>query len=306
MVDSDGFGNAPQVGGQATGGLQAGASSTNAHQDPWGTYLLPEKVERLRAFSSRQDEGYVGKRLAFLARKFAMRMMGPLADVEIFGHKLRIDPRANLAEKRILFTPQYFDPIERDLLGRALPGDAVFLDIGANAGAYSFFAAQAAGPMATILAIEPQPAIYDRLVANIGFNPGAPIEPISLAVADVDDFVQLFVHRRNAGETGIRRIAGENSLSETITVPAKPLLSILEERGLSRVDGLKIDVEGAEDLVLVPFFLNAPQSLWPSIMVIENSPESWQTNCIELAIEKGYQLIATTRMNVVLTRANAG
>ncbi len=269
----------------------------------WGTYAPSTLIQRLRDFSSRQSTGYLGKRLAFLARKIALQQVrGPL-DVEVFGHKMRIEPFANLAEKRVLFTPQYFDPTERDLLRRVLPGDAVFVDIGANTGAYSFFAAQCTGSVARILAIEPQPSVFQRLAHNIAFNPGVPVEAIPLAVADVDGVIQLFVARGNAGETSMRRLAADGLAGGTLEVRAKPLAALLAERALPRVDALKIDIEGAEDLVLVPFFRDAPDALWPRLMIIENSPESWQTDCIALAQEKGYSLVAETRLNVVLTRA---
>lgn len=268
----------------------------------WGTYAPSAGVARLRAFSSARSAGYFGTRLAFLARKFAMGMMKGLLDVEVFGHKLRIEPFANLAEKRVLFTPQYFDPVERDWLARYLPADAVFIDVGANVGAYSFYAAQCAGKQARILAIEPQPAVYRRLCENISFNPGVPIEAIPLAIADVDGPIQLFVDRNNAGETSMRRIGSNGANGVTLEVQAKPLATLLSDYDLPRVDALKIDVEGAEDLILVPFFQKAPKALWPTLVIIDNTPESWHTNCIALMQANGYTSVAETRMNIVLTR----
>jgi FkbM family methyltransferase len=259
-------------------------------------------VARLRAFSGARGTGYVGMRLAFAARKLALRQVSGPLDVEVFGHKLRIEPFANLAEKRVLFTPQFFDPVERDYMKRTLPADAVFVDIGANVGAYSFYAAHCVGPMARILAIEPQPAVYQRLCENIAFNPGVPIEPIPLAVADVEGPIQLFMHARNAGEASMRRVGTDAAGGSTIEVQAKPLEAILTERELPRVDALKIDIEGAEDLALEPFFRSAPQALWPRLIIIENSPESWQSDLFAIVREKGYQTLAETRLNVVLGR----
>lgn len=278
------------------------APATEVQSLPWGTYAPSRAVVRLRALSSMQGTDYLGKRLAFLMRKFAMAMMKGVLDVEIFGHKLRVEPFANLAEKRVLFTPQYFDPVERDWLARYLPADAVFIDIGANVGAYSFYAAQCAGSQARILAIEPQPAVYERLCENISFNPGVPIEAIPLAIADVDGPIQLFVDRNNAGETSMRRIGSDGAHGVTLEVQAKPLATLLADYDLPRVDALKIDVEGAEDLILVPFFENAPPALWPTLVIIENSPESWHTDCIALMQAKGYTSVAETRLNIVLTR----
>ncbi|MBV6657436.1 MAG: FkbM family methyltransferase [Devosiaceae bacterium] len=267
----------------------------------WGRYAPSAFAETIRGFTASRSEGFVGKRMAFLARRLGLMTMGSEIDVEVFGHRMRIQPGANLAEKRMLFTPQYFDPQERALLARVLPRDAVFVDVGANVGAYSFFVASCTGPEARIIAIEPQPSVFDRLTANVGYNKGVPIEPIALAIADVDGEVQLFLDRHNAGETGIRRLAGADG-SESLTVRAKPLALLVAELDLPRIDAMKVDVEGAEDLILVPFFAEAPQDRWPSVLILENSPESWQTNCIDLAIERGYEQVLETRLNVVLTR----
>ena len=277
-------------------------AATNHDALPWGAYAPSPMVERLRGFSSGRSDTYLGKRLAFLVRKLAMmQVRGPL-DVSVFDHKMRIEPFQNLAEKRVLFTPQYFDPVERDLLARVLPADGVFIDIGANVGAYSFFSASCMGRTGRVLAIEPQPNVFQRLCDNIAFNPGVGIEPIPLAVADVEGVIQLFVDGHNAGETSMRRVGSDTHEAGTLEVQARPLADILCERDLPRVDALKIDIEGAEDLALVPFFRDAPETLWPRLMIIENSPESWQTDCIALARRNGYQMLAETRLNVVMMR----
>ena len=92
-------------------------------------------------------------------------------DIESVGAKMRLYPYNNVAEKRLLFTPQYFDQAERDLIrSRVRPG-FVFLDIGANIGGYSLAVAAFAGPNARILAFEPQPEIFQRLNYNIEQNP---------------------------------------------------------------------------------------------------------------------------------------
>src|SRR3712207_8816448 len=44
------------------------------------------------------------------------------------------------------------------------------IDVGANIGAYSLFVAARTGSSARILAVEPQPHVYDRLVRNIRLN----------------------------------------------------------------------------------------------------------------------------------------
>jgi hypothetical protein len=75
---------------------------------------------------------------------------------------MRLYPDGNVCEKRVLFTPQYFDPLEREMLAGRLREGFRFIDIGANIGAYSLFVAAKAGPSARILAVEPQPEVFAR------------------------------------------------------------------------------------------------------------------------------------------------
>ena len=46
-------------------------------------------------------------------------------------------PTTMSAKKRVLFTPQFFDPLERQILEARIRDGFVFVDIGANIGAYS-------------------------------------------------------------------------------------------------------------------------------------------------------------------------
>ena len=71
---------------------------------------------------------------------------------------------------------------------------------------------------------------------------------------------------------------------------------------MSRVDALKIDVEGFEDRVLTGFFKEAPL-LWPRAVVIEHlSKNEWQDDCIADMRARGYIETGKTRSNTLLAR----
>ena len=69
------------------------------------------------------------------------------------------------------------------------------------------------------------------------------------------------------------RIVAAEGRGGQLKVRAKALLSLTGEENLTRIDAMKLDVEGAEDLILEPFFAQAPQSLWPRLLLIENDRE---------------------------------
>ncbi len=272
----------------------------------FGRYTPQGAIARLLDLTRGASASWAGKRRAFFLRSMAMKAMkGQPLDVEALGARMRLYPYNNVCEKRILFTPQYFDLAEREFLQARMnvsaDKDFTFIDIGANIGGYSLFAAAAAGSRAKILAIEPQPEIFERLVYNIGQNPFATIKAIACAVADVDGEITLFIDADNRGETSMR-IINSDAVGEHVKVPAKALTSIVAEEGFDRIDAMKLDVEGAEDLILEPFFRDAPKRLWPHLLFLEFVPERWSIDLGSLLAQLGYAEVLRTRRKAAFAR----
>lgn len=237
---------------------------------------------------------WLGRRLAFIARRLVLAGLRRPLDVEAYGLKLRLHPADNLCEKRVLFTPQFFDVGERAFLSGALRPGGVFVDIGANVGIYSLLAAQAG---ARVLAIEPQPAVYRRLRFNIAAGGFDRIAAVQCAVADRDGEMEIVVDARNLGHSGAGT-AGDRR----ITVPCRTLLGLMDEHGIRRADLMKIDVEGHEDTILAAFLRDAPADRLPGAIILENAPERWSIDCVALCLDQGYRVVRQTRMNVMLVR----
>ena len=249
------------------------------------------------------SRGWLGKRTAFFLRSMAIKLLdGRPIDIESVGAKMRLYPSHNVSEKRLLFTPQYFDPHERALLAERLHGDFVFLDIGASVGGYALFAAKLGGPRARILAVEPLPELFERLVYNIDQNAFSNVKAVSCALADRDGEITLFVNADNSGEASVRVISAEARAAQ-LRVPAKSLLSVVREEGYERVDAIKLDIEGAEDLVLDPFFRDAPQALWPSLIIMEFTLLDGVAQLEQRLQGLGYREILRTGENVAYERA---
>ena len=131
--------------------------------------------------------------------------------------------------------------LDEDYSLGALPPPRLILDVGANIGlAALYFRAQY--PDAEIVAIEPDPASFAKLEHNVGTD--ARIRPVNAAVA------------AEPGELLLVRPAGysiASSLKRTGTdrdayasVRAETLDGLCDELGVSRIDLVKLDVEGAE------------------------------------------------------------
>jgi FkbM family methyltransferase len=248
-------------------------------------------------------EGWAGRRLALMLRRLAMKSLKGLPlDLETFGVRMRLYPYKNVCERRILFTPQYFDTDEIRILSSRIADGFTFIDVGSNVGWYALSVAREAGGVPTrILAVEPQPEIFDRLIYNIRQNPSCTIKAVDCAVADKTGELTLFLDPLNRGEASLKIV--NSSQTDAIRVPAVTMLELLSREGLTRVDAIKLDVEGAEDLVLDPFFRDAPASLYPSLFVVANVPERWQIDVVKLLKSKGYRQILETKMNLAFERS---
>jgi FkbM family methyltransferase len=202
-----------------------------------------------------------------------------------------------------------FEPVERKSLADAIAackGEFAFVDIGANVGLFSLFVAAQAGARARILAIEPQPGIVDRLLFNLGANRDVRIETLAIAVADEEGEAELAINASDHGGTRLgvvlERFAAFGPAAPTVRVRCRPLLAVLAER-YGKIDALKIDIEGAEDLALSPFLRDAPDALLPRLIVIEDSRASWRVDLFDELAGRGYCVLARSRQNVVLRRS---
>jgi FkbM family methyltransferase len=271
---------------------------------PYGTYAPTGLVARIAERTGRLSYGsWGGRRLSLFLRRIAISLLrGQPLDVERYGARMRLYPYNNNCEKKVLFTPQFFDPEERELLRAKLAPGCTFLDIGANIGAYALFVAAFAGPRARILAIEPQPDVFQRLAYNIAQNPFGTVKALACAVADKAGELTLFVDPRNRGESSLK-IVGTNEGAQ-IRVPAVTLLDLARSEGFAAIDAMKLDVEGAEDLILEPFLREAPATLHPRVLILENGTDQWQIDLPALLEQHGYRQIRKTRLNLIFERAS--
>ncbi len=272
---------------------------------PFGA-LAPNPFDRaIMALTGRMPDNWAGLKLAMALRRLVtMRMETAAAlDVERWRLRMRLHPRDNGCEKNLLFTPQMYEPPEREELAREIAGVSgrafVFVDIGANVGLFSLFVA-ATARTARILAIEPEPGNFARLAFNIAANPGLPITPLALALGETEGTAVIMLNARDRG--GTRMVAGgtaggirrRRTRPGGVEVQCRPLIAVVTDAGLTGIDALKIDVEGAEDKVLVPFFRDAPAALWPGLIVIEDSSAEWSSDLFALLASKGYEVSSRT------------
>jgi FkbM family methyltransferase len=270
-------------------------------QPAFGHFAATGLVRSLITATRSMPSSWLGKRMGFLLRRIAVGLLGGKpVDTQSLGARFRLYPYNNVCEKRILFSPHDFDEAERKFLTDRLKPNFVFFDIGANIGGYTLSVAAAAGAGARIIAFEPQPEIFDRLSYNISANPSGTVKALAIAVADKDGELTLFLDQRNKGEASVKIVSAEGGNS--VRVPARTLLGILQDERLDHLDAIKLDVEGAEDIIIQRFFADAPETLWPGAIILERGESRWGIDLLAFLTERGYRKVMETRNNHVLER----
>ncbi len=253
------------------------------------------------AVGRRLPTGRAGLRAAGAVRPLALvGLTDGRSDVEALGLKLRLHPKDNLSEKRLFLTPQCFDPVELDALRAFMGPGKIFVDIGANAGAYSLVAAKAGGPSARVIAVEPQREMRRRLMFNARQNELHNIECSAVALSDYEGEEVLRMVDGNRG--GAALTASGTTEGEAVRVTT--LAKLAQEMRLPQIDGAKIDVEGGELPILASYLKTTKPDAWPKLLILERADMGGRDapDAAAYALSKGYDVTARTRMNVVLRR----
>jgi FkbM family methyltransferase len=241
------------------------------------------------------------KRGAFrpmLSRLVNLLRAGPV-DVQYQGASFRFYHQASATERGALFNPDY-NLEELDFLRAHTPVGGVFVDVGANVGTYAMVMARHVGASGTVIAIEPHPVTHARLAFNRAASDYEQVRLVAAAAGPSDGELMIETDGDNLGASHI--VSGERS-GTAIKVRSLRLQRMLDDARVSRVDALKIDVEGYEDRVLTGFFRQARQALWPRAVVIEHlSRNEWLEDCIADMRARGYAETGTTRSNTLLIR----
>jgi FkbM family methyltransferase len=242
------------------------------------------------------------KRGAFrpmLSRLVNLLRPGPI-DVPYQGASFRFYHQCSATERGALFNPDY-NLEELNFLRAHTPSGGVFADVGANVGTYALVLASQVGADGKVIAIEPHPVTHARLAFNRAASNFAQVRLVAAAAGPADGELLIETDGDNLGASHV--VSGAPA-ANAIKVPSLRLSRILDEAAVAKLDALKIDVEGFEDRVLTGFFKETPQTLWPRAVVIEHlSRKSWQDDCINDMLARGYAEAGRTRSNTLLLRS---
>lgn len=144
-----------------------------------------------------------------------------------------------------------FERHELEFILSVLEPGMTFVDVGANVGMFAIPGAKKV-KNGKVLAFEPTSWTYRRLIENARLNGTTNLETVHCALGDSPGEAVLQVNK--VGRDGLNTIGRPTHAYSKVVTTERVLVArlddALQEHGISRVDVIKIDTEGAELLVL--------------------------------------------------------
>lgn len=147
-----------------------------------------------------------------------------------------------------------YEPETTAFFLKLLESKRCVIDVGANVGYYALLAAAKLEGRGEVHAFEPGEGPYRTLATAARLSGFNSIVCNHAAVSDYDGYISFYMPSNGAWTLGTTEPGFElNDRATTTTVPCRSLASYCAEKGIGRVDLLKIDAEGADLSVLAGF-----------------------------------------------------
>jgi FkbM family methyltransferase len=194
----------------------------------------------------------------------------------------------------LYFGGDVYESVTTHYLVQALRPGSVFVDIGANHGYFSILAAALVGAGGRVASFEPNPAVFAQLETHVTLNRfESRITLVPLALSDVPDAAARFFVSQAADNSGFSSLTpGEETLqsgnlsdAHTIPVRVDTFDRWFTSSGLTSIDLLKVDVEGAEAKVIA----GMKQTLAAGVIRELILETTWGSRAHQVLCENGYE-----------------
>lgn len=158
----------------------------------------------------------------------------------------------NCVQRDIYFFGAHEAP-EAHLFQRLVKPGMVVFDLGANVGQYTLLAARRVGPDGSVHAFEPVPHNFTALSRHVRENGlETAVRLNQVAAWSRPDMLRLYLSERDVADNGTDYTSVfSGDAVDMIECPAVRLDDYVRDRGVQRLDVLKMDIEGAEKPALL-------------------------------------------------------
>lgn len=212
-------------------------------------------------------------------RRF-MRHVGGTIRVRDFDENLSIDLSLSECMQRRIFWMGYYNLDIVPYLKRTLQSGMVVMDIGANIGEISLIAAKLVGHSGRVIAFEPVNAIASELESNVKLNHMEQVRIFQVALSNtICTNVPIYASwdaKLRETNNGLGSLFHSDSSAPPLQeISTTTLDAWLSANPLTRLDLIKIDIEGAE-LFCLEGAKQTIQSFRPRL-IVEVQKETAQT-----------------------------
>ena len=178
------------------------------------------------------------------------------------GHTIKLARKGDIAQ--IIYKNEVLVKYEKSfeystlkLFSQIVKQGDIIIDAGANAGLYSIFYSKLIGKGGRVYAFEPDLKTYSLLKENLQLNNCTNVETFNAALSNKEGFVEMVAYNPDSlkikdGDAFkyMENVADIHAVVRPGFVNAYKLDDTKELNSLAKIDFIKIDVEGAELLVL--------------------------------------------------------
>ncbi|WP_197514370.1 FkbM family methyltransferase [Mycobacterium sp. E342] len=148
-----------------------------------------------------------------------------------------------VSNSRALWIDAEYERAETALLRRIVKPGWTAVDAGANFGWYAIHLSHLVGAEGNVFAFEPVPATFQELESNAALNSCENLELFCKAIGNSVESIDIYVPQIALGSGAASQFL---DTGEKIQVPMTRLDDFVDDKGLTRVDFIKADIEGGE------------------------------------------------------------